>query len=160
MLGGAGRLWTGGAEDMAVAAAMAGAGLAKSVLGMVECNGEALGGESGILDWEASTAALFPNGLAEGGPEWGSLNGFSAAGTFAAAPGRSQALLGRSGRSRSLDNVRGAAAATPSMLFPLLLLFSKAGSNWVTGLRLRRGAVDMVRSVRTLGAAGAAVNCT
>jgi hypothetical protein len=154
-LGGAGRSWVGGGVDFIddatavgamAAAAIAGAGLAKSVLGWVECKGEAAGGESGILACVASSAALFPKGFAEGGPDWrGSLNGLSAGATFAA-PGRSQALLGWSGRSRSLDGVGGGpdAAATPSWL-PPFLLFSKAGSNWVTGLKLRRGAVDMVR---------------
>jgi hypothetical protein len=78
------------------AEAIAGAGLAKSVLGLLECNGEALGGESGILAWLASTAALFPKGLAELGADcWGSLNGLS----WLAAPGRSQALVGRCGSS-------------------------------------------------------------
>jgi hypothetical protein len=76
---GAGSCWEGGGIDAIVVAAatrstlaeaIAAAGLAKSALGLVECNGESFSGESGIWDWVASTAALFPKGLAEGGPDW------------------------------------------------------------------------------------------
>jgi hypothetical protein len=161
MLGGAIRVCVGGGtEAIAVAAAtgsisasvMARPGLAKSALGLLECNGEALGGESGILAWEASTAALFPNGLADKGLAWGSLKGFSV-GAELAAPGRSQALLGRSGRSRSLDGVGGATASRllPPLLLLLVVVLSKAGSNWVRGLSSRRGAVDGLRSLCIVG---------
>jgi hypothetical protein len=159
MLGGAGNSWLGEAEEAAMAAttgataaaAIAEAGSAKSALGLVECSGEALGGELGMLAWVVSSAASFPNGLAEAA--LGSVKGLFV-GAWAA-PGRSQEFDGRAGRSRSCDLARGAAATLRRLA--ALLRCSNTGSNWVTGLTLRRGAVDMVR---TLGVdAGATWTC-
>lgn len=98
-------------------------------------------------------AALLVNGFCGGGScGGGSLKGLAGALAAWAAPGRSQEKLvpGRSGEALP-ERGTAPAAATLSML-PPLLRFSKVGSNCVTGRRLRRGAVDMVRAVRMLGA--------
>lgn len=151
MLGGAGR----GAEcGAASAAAIALAGLAKSVLGAEEWT--AIEGVAGAEAWGVSMAARLEKGSCRGRFEGGcgSLKGLAVAPAALAAPGRSQELLGRSGEgARSPERAAGAAAAATPSKFPLLLRFGKDGSNCVTGRRLRRGAVDMVRAVLMLGAA-------
>ena len=76
---------------------------------------------------------------------WGSLKGLTGAALALAAPRRSHGLLGRSGDGDRLPPAAAGApaAATSNRLAPLLRL-GKAGSNWVTGRRLRRGAVAWV----------------
>jgi hypothetical protein len=142
MLRGAG---SGATAGRASAAAMAGAGFAKSAPGAECCTPTV--GVCGAEGCWFSMAALLVNGSCSGLTDRGrgSLKGLVGGGTALAAPGRSHALNERSSEAAA---VAGAASDGP----PVLLPFPKTGSNCVTGRRLRRGAVDMVRCVLMLGA--------
>jgi hypothetical protein len=104
----------------------------------------------------SSMAALLVKGSCTGLTErgWGSLNGFTDAVEALFAPKRSQEwpVAGRSDEGERLPALATAPAAATSSTLPPLLRFVNMGSNSVTGRRLRRGAVDMVRSVLMLGA--------
>jgi hypothetical protein len=108
-----------------------------------------------------STAALLPNGSCDEGSDGatGSRKGSCGVSAALAAPSRSHELLGRS------EDGDGSfvADATASRFPPLLLLSANVGENWVTGRRLRRGAVELVRTLGagsiTAGGGGDAFSC-